>query len=283
MRFVFLPLVACAALLTAACSESPGPGDAPEAASSSAAPAAVAAAPAPAPAEPCKLVMGWDPWEPYTYKDVDGNVRGLDVELAELIATTAGCDISYVEGRWGTLVKRLQVGEIDMLTGATRTEARETYALFSQPYRAEDFRLYVRAEELASYDFADLKSLMESGFHLGVTEQYAYGNAVTALQEDPAYADRFIGATISQLNYSRLLDHIIDGFLEDPFVAAATFRSRGLSDRIAAHPIAIHSGDVNLMFSRSSVTGEQLERINKAIQTLKSDGRLQSIIDKYLG
>ncbi len=35
----------------------------------------------PEPAEDCTLVVGWDPWEPYQYQDLGGELRGLDVEL----------------------------------------------------------------------------------------------------------------------------------------------------------------------------------------------------------
>jgi polar amino acid transport system substrate-binding protein len=275
-----IPFLAAATLILFSCADPQGTAD-PAATAPAATAAGVQQSAAAAP-QPCELLMGWDPWEPYHYRDVDGRMRGLDVELVELITATAGCKVSYVEGRWGTLVKQLQSGEVDMLTGATRTEARESYALFSEPYRSEDFRLYVRTDQLDNYDFENLPELMKSDFRMGVTEQYAYGDLVATLQENPAYADRFIGATISQLNYSRLLEHIIDGFLEDPFVAAWTFRARGLNDQIAAHPIAITSGDVNLMFSKLSVSEQVLARIDESIRAVKDDGRLQAVIDKYL-
>ena len=230
----------------------------------------------------CTLLMGWDPWEPYQYQDVDGNLRGLDVELVKAIATIAECDVSFVEGRWGTLMQRLQKGEVDMLTGATRNAARESFAWFSQPYRPETFTLYVRQGEAQKFPFATVAQLMQSDFKLGVTEQYTYGDNVSALQEDPMLADKFVGATVGELNYARLLDFEIDGFLDDPFVAARAFRARNLHDQIIAHPIEINSGDVNLMFSKVSVTAGTLERIDDAIRILKADGRHQAIIDKYL-
>lgn len=242
----------------------------------------VAAAPPAAETATCTLLMGWDPWEPYQYQDVDGNLRGLDVELVKAIAQTAQCDLSFVEGRWGTLMQRLQKGEVDMLTGATRNAARESFALFSQPYRPETFKLYVRQGEAQKYPFTSIAQLMQSDFRLGVTEQYTYGDNVTTLQEDPGLADKFVGATVGELNYARLLDFKIDGFLDDPFVAARAFRARNLNDQIMTHPIEIISGDVNLMFSKVSVTTETLERVDDAIRTLKADGRHRAIIDKYL-
>ncbi len=273
MRRVPLPHF-FALFLILGCTEPPPPPSDPPA-------APLSAAQIDTPSE-CTLLMGWDPWEPYQYRDVDGNLRGLDVELIETIADIAECDVDFVEGRWGTLMQRLQKGEVDVLTGATRNAARESFAWFSQPYRSETFKLYVRQGETEKFPFTSVEQLMQSEFRLGVTEQYTYGANVTALQEDPMLADKFVGATVGELNYARLLDFEIDGFLDDPFVAARAFRARNLGDQIATHPIEINSGDVNLMFSKVSVTPETLARIDDAIRTLKADGRHQAIVNKYL-
>lgn len=230
----------------------------------------------------CSILMGWDPWEPYQYRDVDGRMRGLDVELAHLIASEAGCTLRFEEGRWGSLVRQLQEGNIDMLAAATRTPSRESFAYFSAPYRAEDFKLYVRAGEASKYPFTDLTQLLSSGFRVGVTEQYVYGDAISRLQGNPAYADLFVGATIGEINQQRLLDRKLEGLLEDPFVMAQAFRNKGLDSMLEAHPIQVHSGEVTFMFSKASVAPEVIERINQSIATVKADGRRQAIIDKYL-
>lgn len=230
----------------------------------------------------CKLTMGWDPWEPYQFMDVDGNVRGLDIELVTAIAEGADCELIFVEGRWVTLLGQLQRGEVDLLTGATRTEARDSFAHFTDTYRVEDFALFLRSEELAEYADRTLEELLADGFRIGITEQYVYGDKITTLREDPRYADQFVGATIGELNVARLLDMAIDGFIEDPFVAARLVRNKGLADDIASHPEEIHSGNVNLMFSKTSVEPEIAQRFNVALEALRASGGHQHILDKYL-
>ena len=54
---------------------------------------AAQSAPLQAAPPPCKLSVGWDPWEPYQYADTDGEIRGLDIEILELLAADAGCDV----------------------------------------------------------------------------------------------------------------------------------------------------------------------------------------------
>lgn len=241
-----------------------------------------AAAPSAETAAGCDLTMGWDPWEPYQYRDVGGDVRGLDVEIVSAIAETSGCRLSFVSSDWATLLDRLKEGDVDILTGATRSEPREQFAYFTDPYRDESFGLYVRAGEAEEHAAAGLEELLEGGFRLGVTQEYLYGGQIAALEQNPEYADQFVAAAVGEVNYSRLLNQEIDGFLEDPYVAAAVLRTKGLTEDIEAHPFVIATDPVSLMISKKSVAPEIVERINASLAELKASGDYRAIIEKYL-
>lgn len=229
----------------------------------------------------CSVTMGWDPWEPYQFENENGQVRGLDVELVRRIADAAGCSVSLHKGNWEALLNRLRHGDLDLLTGASRTEQRTDFARFSKPYREENFVLYVRADERHDYDAETLAALLDKDFRVGITSSYYYGERVSALQGEPEYSDSFVPAPVSELNYSRLLDHQIDGFLEDPFVATTILRKKGLEDQITEYPITMETGPVHLMFSRESVGGGTVERFNKALAELKATGTYDKIVSKY--
>ncbi len=229
----------------------------------------------------CKLTMGWDPWAPYQYLTVNGQVEGLDVEIVRSAAAKAGCEVAFEQGDWSSLLSALRSGEIDLLTGATRTPSRESFARFSAPYRAESFVLYVRRDEADNYNATSLQTLLESGFTLGVTDGYIYGEQVSGLQQHPIFAEQFVDASIGELNYARLIDLEIDGFLEDPFVAATTLRRRGWGDEIQAHPLEISGGEVHMMFSRQSVEEDLVQAINASLQSMRGDGSYQAMLDKY--
>jgi polar amino acid transport system substrate-binding protein len=269
-------LVTLLALATIACSE----GGSADGAVAQAQTGGQAARPATPPARPCRLTLGWEPKEPYEYRSVDGALAGLDIELVQAILTQAHCELLFAEGRWVTLVRRLQRGEVDVLAGAPRTPARETFALFSDPYRTGSFALYVRKGDATVQRSTSLQALLDTGFRLGIREEYSYGEGVDALQEDPHYADQFIGATLGDQNYQRLLDLEIDGFLEDPVAARIYIRKRGLQEEIEVHPLPIYGGDVALMFSRS-VDPAIVARINAAIAALKTESAWRSIVEKY--
>ena len=229
----------------------------------------------------CELKMGWEPWEPYHYQEKKQSVKGLDIELMEMISSETNCTITYVKGDWKELLTSLQNGEIDFLTGASINEQRKLYAKFSDGYRTESFRLFVRSGELNRFSGHNLKALVDAGFRLGITMDYIYNNEVETLQDDPNNSDKVIAVSTGLINFSKLLENDIDGFLEDHVVGRSSIRRQGLENQIELHPYVINTGDVHLMFSRVSVSEEIITRFNQALSKIKLDGRHQRLIDKY--
>ena len=229
----------------------------------------------------CQLNMGWDPWEPYQYLTPDDQVRGLDIDLVKAIANEAGCNVNYIQKSWMALLQDVKEGNVDLLAGASKNKSREEFASFSDEYRHESFILYVREGESEKYANKTLLELLESGFRLGVTGDYIYGDVVTALQDNPQFNTNFVYVPVTEVNYYNLLQRNIDGFLEDPFVAAFTIKRKALQGQVEAHPIEIHSGDVAIMFSKKSVKPETISAFNQALVRLKDSGEYQKILTKY--
>lgn len=264
--------------------------DSPEPAASSSTPAptqdtAPVPEPAPAPTDPtevaCTLTMGWDPWEPYHYLEPGGEERGLDVELVRAIASHAGCEVDFERDSWANLLRRVADGDVDLITGATRTSERDAYALFSEPYRQEAFVLFTRTADAARFGSGTLGDKLATDMRIGVTDAYVYGDDVEALRDSPDFADQFISAEIGETNVTRLMNGDIDGFLEDRFVAAAILRRKGLEADIAGD-LVIASSDVRLMFSRASVDPGLVERINDSMGALRGSGEFDAIQARYL-
>lgn len=229
----------------------------------------------------CDLKMGWDPWEPYQYLTPEDEVKGLEIDLLGAMADEAGCSVTFVQDNWVNLLAGIRSGSIDMLGGATKTEAREKFAYFSDSYRHESFLLYIRAGESEKYMDKSLTELLAGGFRLGVTEDYLYGDEVNALHDDADFSAGFVSVPVTEVNYYNLTQDHIDGFLEDPFVAAYTVRRKGLQGQIEALPLEIHSTNVSIIFSRESVKEETVQAFNKALLKLRETGEYERILAKY--
>lgn len=246
---------------------------------------AAKASPAPAgslaASEPCKLRMGWDPWEPYQYRNARGEVVGLDVEIARAVAEQAGCEIEFVEGRWMDLLERVQAGEVGLLAGATQTPGRERFATFTAPYRSESFVVYTLAGNDALRAIRTLDELLATDSRLGTVAEYYYGPEITVALNGLYQAGRLHEAALAAVNYERLVNGEIDAFIEDPFVAAAILRNHAGGERIVPTSVRVDAEDVAFMLSRKGVAPDVAARFGAALETLKTSGALEEIMGRY--
>jgi signal transduction histidine kinase len=70
---------------------------------------------------------GVDPqWPPFSSFDKQGRIRGIDVEIAKLLARRTGLNIQFVKtASWSETLQKASAGEIDLVVGIARTEKRE--------------------------------------------------------------------------------------------------------------------------------------------------------------
>jgi len=238
-----------------------------------------------APEEPklatCTLKLGFEAWEPYQFLGMDQKPAGLDIELVQAVATKMNCEIIPQQGTWVELIAGLKKGEVDMLLGASKTAAREEYAFFSEPYRKEQFLLFVRAADVAGLTQNSMTEFLTAGKKLGIVSEYFYGDELAQLYADDNLKSHFVEASVSELNLARLMDEEIDGMLEDRFVAASMLRRKGLDKTVSAHSISMGDSDVYVMFSKSSVDSSKVDAFNAAIATLRQNGEYDAILARY--
>ena len=238
--------------------------------------------PAPAPSPPaCELVMGWDPWEPYQYEIAGGQVFGLDVDLVTAVATNADCDISFRKGSWRDLLAQLEAGEIHLLAGATRTDEREVFARFTQPYRDEEFLLYVHSARLDEFAGANLGELLADGVRIGVVDEYLYGEPVSGFQNDPSYDGQFVYSQLAETNIGKLTDGAVEGIIEDKYVGAAITRHKDLGNLVALHPTRFSSTPVRIMVSRAAVDEATFDRLDASVGELLENGAIDKVLAQY--
>ncbi|MBR9814001.1 amino acid ABC transporter substrate-binding protein [bacterium] len=242
--------------------------------------AAVAAAVAPE-AAPCELNVGWDPWEPYSFETVGGELAGMDIELVRAIADEARCTLRFKQGKWRDLLAALRVGQVDVLMAATALDDRREYAYFSEPYRSELFVQLVRSSDAEAYAGKTVGELAKAGKTIGLTDGYFYGDQVHELLGDETMRDAFLMAAVPELNYRRLVDGEVDVVVGDPYVATAILRRTGNNSAVTRLDGDVISGPVSLMYSRDSVDAKTVERMDAAMARIAP--KLEAIRARYLG
>ena len=229
----------------------------------------------------CTLKLGFEAWEPYQYVGIDQQPAGLDIELVAAVSQKMNCQLVPQQGTWVELIAALKAGELDMLLGASKTQARQEFAFFSEPYRTEQFVLFIRSAEAASLPQATMADFLASGKKLGIVSEYYYGSEFTELYNNEQFKTQFVESSLSELNMARLLDEDIDGMLEDKFVAASMLRRKGMDKEIGPHSITLGNSDVFVMFSKISVTEEKVSAFNAAMAAIRQNGEYDAIMARY--
>lgn len=220
---------------------------------------------------------------PSAFRDSEGQLKGMDVEMVEAIMQAAGC-----QWRWhfapmtgARIVKSLQDGEFDLMIRASKTPDRELFARFTQPYRQEVVGLFTRSniDIPAALELDDALRLglrligPASGWYGVEFEQYR--NRFKQEQRYTPYPDAQIGTELLFATPSRGELVLIDADLFYHFVGP----DRELAVR-QANP-RLHVTPAHLMASVKTVNAATIAALNKAIRRLQQSGELQQLEQSY--
>ncbi|MBH9552351.1 substrate-binding periplasmic protein [Inhella gelatinilytica] len=216
-------------------------------------------------------------WPPFTRERGGLAQTGLSLALIREIGRRAGFAARLELFPMKRLLLELQQGRHDGVTVISRNPEREALLAFSEPLFQKLGYVYFRAgETLAWVQFADFK-----GLRLGVTRGHNLGEALDrAIQADRLSVD--VGGSDEQ-NFIKLIAGRVDAVFANHWSALFLLRQdrfKGLIDRA---PKPFFTKDYHVGISRrSSHAMAWLPAINKAIQSMKSDGSLDTLLVEHL-
>ena len=216
-----------------------------------------------------KLVMCTNAeFPPYEFKD-GGEFKGIDVEAAKKIGEKLGYEVEIMDIAFDSIIPTVNSGKADFgMAGMTVTEDRLQNIDFSHTYQTAVQAVIVPIDSsIASIDDMQGKKI---GVQLGTTG-------------DIYCTDDFGEENISR--YPKIVDGVqamksgmIDACVIDDQVAKAVVAQDGGLFKILDTPyaeeeyaIAVKKGNKDL-----------LDKINKAIDEMKSNGELAAIVGKYI-
>lgn len=232
-------------------------------------------------AKPCERVlsMGWEPYEPYQYLE-NGKMKGLEIEIIQSVMEKIKCTIRYEQLPWKRVLSEIEAGKIDFTAGASKLPEREIFAFYSSTYRHEAFTLFVRSDKIKQHNFTSLTALGKTDFRLGIAQDYYYGEELAQLQTEKKIITESVWT--DKVNFQKLLNNRIDGFLIDPVVGKMIIQNDRNYSQIVNYPLDVITGDVYFIFSRSSITQEWMKEFDDNLKLLIQDGTLKKIIDSYI-
>ena len=216
-----------------------------------------------------KLTMATNAtFPPYEMTTDSGDIEGIDVDTAKAIAEKLGLELQVDDMEFDAALLSVQQGKADIaMAGITVTDERKAVMAFSDSYATGIQSIIVpEGSDIASPDdLAGKKIGTQRGTtgYIYCTDDFgedsvvAYDNGLTAVQA---------------LNNGQVYAVVIDNAPAKEYVAANP-GLKVLETSYAEEDYAIGMNKDNTAL---------VEAVNAALEELKADGTLQSIVDKYI-
>ena len=216
-----------------------------------------------------KLTMATNAtFPPYEMTTDSGDIEGIDVDTAKAIAEKLGLELQIDDMDFDAALLSVQQGKADIaMAGITVTDERKAVMAFSDSYATGIQSIIVpEGSDIASPDdLAGKKIGTQRGTtgYIYCTDDFgedsvvAYDNGLTAVQA---------------LNNGQVDAVVIDNAPAKEYVAANP-GLKVLETSYAEEDYAIGMNKDNTAL---------VEAVNSALEDLKADGTLQSIVDKYI-
>lgn len=211
---------------------------------------------------------------PFTFLDVQTQkMQGVMVDIVNAVGKEAGFDADIQQTPFSMLVPSLSTGKIDIISVAMlKTPERERVVAFSDPVYSYGEGLVVSEKETHQYTSLDQLKGKVIGAQIGTTfldvlnqkgyfkEVRSYDSAMDAVRD---------------LQFGRISAAVLDY----PIVAYQIKQNAFKGVKLMSDYEPERMGDVCLVIRQDDQV--LMERINKAIATIKTDGTLEGILKKW--
>lgn len=224
---------------------------------------------------------------PYEYKGDSGEIEGIDAEIAALIAEKLGMTLKIEDVDFGAIVAGVASGKYDIgMAGMTVNEERLESVNFSTSYAKGIQSVIVKADSpytkfeefYATFNEDGTPATVKEGIKIGVQQDTTgdiYSSdepANNGFGEDNVIRYKDGPTAVQALVSGKITAVIIDNNPAKAYVA----ENDGLKILDGAY------ADENYAIAINKNNNELLEKVNKALEELKNEGKLDEIINKYI-
>ena len=221
-----------------------------------------------------KIIVGLDDtFAPLGFRDENGELTGLDVDLANAVSEVMGIPFELQPIDWTMKETELNNGNIDLIwNGYTITDERKESVLFSQPYLNNRQVAVVMAD-------SDINTLADlSG---KVVAAQSESSAVSAMDAMPEISDTFAKRVEFKTNNECLMD--LEAGRSDAVVADEVLIRYYISQKGPENYRILDEdfGDEEYGIGARKDDTALIEAVNAALDELKENGKAAEISNKY--
>lgn len=215
------------------------------------------------------MVVGITDFAPMDYRDDNGEWTGFDAELARLVASQLGLECEFIEIDWDNKILELESKSIDCVwNGMTLTDEVLNAMECTAPYLVNAQVVVMKSDKVADYAdvdaMKDLAVAVESG---SAGDETAANNGFTNVTKVTAQADALM----------EVASGTADACIIDLTMAKA-MTGDGTSYADLSIAAEMDREEYGIGFRKGS---DMAQKVNDIIASLKDDGTLQALADKY--
>lgn len=214
-----------------------------------------------------------DVYPPMEFKDDAGKTVGFDIELSTEIAKKMGKKVEFVSTAWDGIFTALEAKKFDcIISSVSITEERQKNYIFTNPYVANAQVFIVPAKSTTINSEKDFKG-KKIGVQTGTTADESADKFLKEISFEKKQYDQII-QPFSDMKIGRIDAIIVDEVVGKYYVAQDKSSFKLAGARLSPEPIGI-------CFRKSDTA--QRDQMQKAIDSLKADGTLKKISEKWFG
>ena len=219
------------------------------------------------------LTVGSDTYPPYVYMDNNGDITGLDVEIAEEAFRRMGYRAEFTTIDWEKKTELVDSGEIDCIWGCFSMAGRENDYQWAGPYLVSRQVIAVSAQSSIER-MSDLAGKTIAVQSTGKPEAIFLrgGDNVPAFRNIISLADRGVQYAMLDCGY-------VDAIAAHEEAIRQYMKDYGAQFRILDEPLLVTG--IGVAFSKNDTRGLAAQ-LDEVFRQMREDGSMEKLVGKYL-
>ena len=212
-----------------------------------------------------KLLIGSDTYPPYVYMDNNGDITGLDVEIAREALRRMGYQAEFVSIDWERKKELVNKGDIDCIWGCFSMNGREEDYRWAGPYM-------VSRQVVAVNRHSDIQALEDLAGRSIAVQATTKPESLFLNHTDSRIPEVRALLTVQnrELIFSYLSKGYVDAIAAHEISIVQFMQDYGLEYRILDEPLQVVG--LGVAFARSDTRGLDTE-LNAVLAEMRADGR----------
>lgn len=218
------------------------------------------------------IVVGVSEYEPYYFKNEDGDICGVDVDLCREAFERLGYSPIFREIVWKEKEEWLKKGSVDCIWACFSMNGREDEFDWAGPY-AKDRQVVAVLKKSNLYSLSDLENKKVSVQMNSLPEDVFLSHTGNAPNVESVFSLYDMGEMVSSLRRE-----YVDACVGHEAAVINALEDAGVEYRIL--PEALVVSETGVAFLKDDDTGV-CEKLDECLEEMKKDGTIEKIYQSY--